>query len=93
MEISGVNPLSLAASATAQQPSPERQADNRELIQAVKAINATETFGNQSELTFILDRATKQAIMRVVDRETGKVIRQIPQEYVLRIAEDLRARD
>ena len=92
MEINGVNQLSLAASAAAQQPSPQVVAEQRELIQAVKAINASEAFGNQSELTFILDRATKQAIMRVVDRETGKVIRQIPQEHVLRLAEDLRAR-
>lgn len=90
MEISGVNQLALAASATAQQPSPEIVAEKRELIQAVKAVNQSEAFGNQNELTFVLDRATKQAIMRVVDRETGQVIRQIPQEYVLRLAEDLR---
>jgi flagellar protein FlaG len=90
MEISGVNQLALAASATAQQPSPEIVAEKRELIQAVKAANQSEAFGNQNELTFVLDRATKQAIMRVVDRETGQVIRQIPQEYVLRLAEDLR---
>ena len=92
MDISGVNQLSLAAAAAANQPSPELVAEKRELIQAVKAINATEALGNQNELTFVLDRNTRQAIMRVVDRETGKVIRQIPQEYVLRLAEDLRER-
>lgn len=92
MEFSGVNPNSLAVAATVHQPSQEDLAEKRELIQAVKAINASEAFGNQSELTFVLDRATKQAIMRVVDRETGKVIRQIPQEHVLRLAEDLRDR-
>jgi flagellar protein FlaG len=91
MEISGVNQLSLAASATAHEPSPEMMAEKRELIQAVKAINESEAFGNESELTFVLDRTTKQAVIRVVDRETGEVIRQIPQEHVLRLAEDLRA--
>ena len=61
----------------------------RELIKAVKALNQTELFGENNELTFILDRNTHRPLMRLVDRKTREVIRQIPPESVLRVAEDL----
>jgi len=70
--------------------SPELRAEDRELIQAVKALNATEMFGQDSELTFVLDRETRRPLVRIVDRETKEVIRQIPPEYALRMADDLR---
>jgi flagellar protein FlaG len=47
-------------------------------------------FGTNSELTFVLDRETHRPVVRIVDRATNEPIRQIPPEYVLRIAEDLR---
>jgi flagellar protein FlaG len=66
-------------------------AENRELIQAVKAVNATELFGTRSELTFSMDRQTQRLVVRLVDKETKDVIRQYPPEYVLRLAEDIAA--
>jgi len=65
---------------------PEVVAQNRELIQAVKSVNAAEHFGPDSELTFLLDRHTQRPIMRVVNRRTKEVIQQIPPEYVLELA-------
>ncbi len=65
----------------------ETVAKNRELIQAVKAVNAAEMFGSDSELTFLVDRQTQRFVIRLVDRETKDLIRQIPPEYVLRMAE------
>ncbi len=62
--------------------------ENREVIQAVKAVNAAELFGANSELTFGVDRLTKRPVIRLVDKTTKDVIRQIPPEYVLRLAED-----
>jgi flagellar protein FlaG len=67
----------------------QRAAENREVIQAVKAVNAAEMFGTNSELTFLVDRMTQRPVIRLVDKETRDVIRQIPPEYVLRMAEDL----
>jgi flagellar protein FlaG len=64
-------------------------AENRELIQAVKAVNQAELFGSGSELTFAMDRDSRRPIIRIVDRATKEVIRQVPAEYVLRMAEDL----
>ncbi len=68
----------------------ERVAEQRELIQAVKALNAAELFGQNNELTFVLDRETRRPVVRIIDRNTNELIRQIPPEYVLRLAEDLK---
>ena len=65
---------------------PEVVAQNRELIQAVKSVNAAEHFGPNAELTFVLDRHTQRPIMRVVNSKTREVIQQIPPEYVLELA-------
>jgi flagellar protein FlaG len=67
----------------------ERLAENREIIQAVKALNGAELFGQNNELTFLLDRETQRPIIRLVDRKTKDVIRQIPPEYLLRMAEEI----
>ncbi len=64
-------------------------ARNREVIQAVKAVNASEMFGTRSELTFSMDRQSQRLVIRLVDKETKDVIRQFPPEYVLRMAEDI----
>jgi uncharacterized FlaG/YvyC family protein len=66
--------------------SPEVVAQNRELIQAVKSVNAAEHFGPDSELTFLMDRHTQRPIMRVVNSKTKEVIQQIPPQYVLELA-------
>ncbi len=65
---------------------PEVAAQNRELIQAVKSVNATEHFGPDSELTFSFDRHTQRPILRVVNSRTKEVIQQIPPQYVLEMA-------
>ena len=63
---------------------------HHELIRAVKAVNVAELFGQNSELTFVLDRETSRPLVRLIDRTTREVIRQIPPEYVLRMAAELR---
>ena len=65
---------------------PEIVAQNRDLIQAVKSINAAEHFGMDSELTFVRDRHTGRPVIRVVNSKTKEVIQQIPPEYVLELA-------
>lgn len=56
-----------------------------EVEQAVRALNvslADRTIGIQFEL----DPTTEKMIVRVVDNESGEVIRQIPNEEVVRMA-------
>jgi uncharacterized FlaG/YvyC family protein len=68
---------------------PEVVAQNRELIQAVKSINAAEHFGPDSELTFAMDRHTQRPVMRVVNSRTKEIIQQLPPQYVLELARGL----
>jgi len=73
--------------------SPNWLAENRELIQSVKSIDASGLFGEGSELSFTMDQETKQPVVRVIDRETHEVLWQAPPEYLLRVAEFLSAPD
>jgi uncharacterized FlaG/YvyC family protein len=59
-------------------------------VQAVKALNAAASFGENNELTFLLDRNSRLPVIRIIDRETKEVVDQIPPEYILRMAEELR---
>ncbi|HWB83341.1 MAG TPA: flagellar protein FlaG [Bryobacteraceae bacterium] len=68
----------------------ERAAENRDVIQAVKALNGTEMFGQENELQFQIDRQTQRMVIRIVNRKTKEVVSQIPAEYVVRLAEELR---
>jgi flagellar protein FlaG len=42
-----------------------------------------------TSISFSIDSATKKTVIKVSDAATGKVIRQIPQEDMLRIAAHL----
>ena len=67
-------------------------AQNREVVQAVKALNRTELFGHDNQLRFQKDARTGRMIVKVVNSKTNEVVSQIPPEYVLRLADDLKAR-
>jgi flagellar protein FlaG len=89
MQITGVDGMGLAPAHVAAPVPPNQAAGNRDVVQAVKALNAAETFGDSNELTFQLDRNTRQPVIRIVNRQTKEVIDQIPAEYVLRLAQQL----
>ena len=67
----------------------DKAAENREVVQAVKALNSTEMFGD-NELDFQRDPQTHRIVVRVLNRKTQEVISQVPQEYVLRLAADMK---
>jgi flagellar protein FlaG len=66
------------------------QAANRDLIQAVRAVNATDKLGDKNELSFSVDPRTRRPVVKIVNRDTQEVITQIPNEEVLRLAESLK---
>ena len=68
----------------------DRSAETRAVVKAVKAINGTEMFGPENELRFQQDPETRKLVVRVVNRKTHDVISQVPAEYILRLAEDLK---
>jgi flagellar protein FlaG len=67
----------------------DKVSEKREVIQAIKAVNGTEMFGPENELRFQRDSETNRFVVRVINRKTREVISQVPEEYVLRIAEDI----
>ena len=69
------------------------QAANREVIHAVRAVNASGQLGDKNQLTFSLDRHTRRPIITIVNRDTHEVVDQIPNEQVLRLAENLKQPD
>ena len=88
MNISSISSLaSHLNEATKTEPKQSTQ-DQKALIQAVKAVNAAELFGQENELTFIIDRAAKIAVVRIVNKKTGEVVQQIPTQQVLKLAEE-----
>jgi len=89
MDISSIKPSEY----TVAQPAPIQHAEaaqRRELIFAAKSINSSGLFG-QNQLVFIVDPQTRRPVIRVEDRDTHEVLLQLPPEYVLRLAKDLRS--
>jgi uncharacterized FlaG/YvyC family protein len=89
MNISSISSLSshLSASTEASEPKPPLGEDQKAVIQAVKAVNASGILGEENELTFIIDRMANTAVVRSVNKKTGAVVQQIPSEQVLRMAD------
>lgn len=89
MDISAMNRVQ-ALPVTAPAIPVDQAAENREVVQAVRALNGTEMFGQDNELLFQRDSQTQRMLIRVVNRKTKEVISQLPPEYVLRLADNLR---
>ena len=90
MDISSVS-RTLHTSVATEAPIPVvKAAENREVVQAIKAVNGTEMFGQDNQLMFQRDPKSQRMVVRVVNRKTNEVVSQIPAEYVLRLAEELK---
>jgi uncharacterized FlaG/YvyC family protein len=67
-----------------------KAAESRQVAQAVKTVNGAEMSGQDSELMFRMDPATERMVIQWVNPRTREVISQMPREYLLRLAEDLK---
>ena len=90
MDISAVNRSVQTAPANTVPVPVEQAAANRDVVQAIKALNGTEMFGQDNQLRFQKDPHSGRIIVKVVNSKTNEVISQIPPEYVLSLAEDLK---
>ena len=90
MEISAIDRSAQPSNVPAASIPVDQAAENREVVRAVKALNGTEMFGEENQLTFRRDPETQRMVVRVINRKTDEVVSQIPAEYVLRLAEDLK---
>ena len=90
MDLTAINRSETGIHAPAPQVTVDKAAEKREVVQAVKVVNGTEMFGPENEMIFQKDPETKRYVIRVVNRKTREVLSQVPEEYVLRLAEDLK---
>jgi flagellar protein FlaG len=61
----------------------------RAAVVAIRALNKSEMMGSDRELQFARDKETKRPVVRIVQRETGEVLEQIPPEQVLKMLASL----
>ena len=92
MNTSSINSLAFQHDGAAHPAPPKATEDQKALIQAVKAVNAAEMFGQENELTFVIDRAARIAVVRIVNKKTGALVQQIPNQQVLKMAEESNGR-
>jgi len=90
MDITPVN-WSLDQISTANGPGAVPTAQDREVVRAVRALNNSGLTGDDRQLVFQRDAQTQRMVIRLVDPKTSEVITQIPPEYVLRLAEEMKA--
>lgn len=64
------------------------RASHAEVNKAVVQINDYLQQQNRS-LEFTVDKSTGQTVIKIVDQANGKVLRQIPPEYMLQLAQTL----
>ena len=74
--------------------SPQSQQHENEATRPEDIVSAAERIREhvqslQRDLNFSMDDSTGQVVVRVVDGDSGKVVRQIPSEEILRLAERL----
>jgi flagellar protein FlaG len=92
MDISTIDGLITGVAPAASPPVHEAE-ERRTMIHAVRAVNAAELYGQENELSFAFDRHTRRTVVRIVDKKTREVVQQIPNEQVLRLAEELQQRE
>ena len=64
---------------------PGQRIDVNEAVERIR----TQVQGLQRDLNFSVDDSTGQVVVQVLDGDSGKVVRQIPSEDLLRLAERL----
>lgn len=69
---------------TLKEPDPTAQ-----IILAVRRLNKTEFMGEGRELKFTRDEETQRQVIRIVNRETGEVIDEVPPQNILHMLADL----
>jgi|SRR5580658_2360494 uncharacterized FlaG/YvyC family protein len=88
ISVSAATSVPAPSSGTPVSQTPADRTLNRAVSVAVGRLNETSYAGEGREVTFSLDPATKQPVVKVIDTATKEVIRQLPPEYLLQMAAD-----
>lgn len=84
------SPMNLEPAGNSLPPQGHKAAKVRQaaMDQAVLQVNSF-LQSQQRTLEFSVDKSTGRPIIKVIDQSTGKVLRQIPPEYIIRLAQTL----
>jgi uncharacterized FlaG/YvyC family protein len=66
---------------------------HRELVRAIGQVNGARVLGQDNELQFSVDSASRRPVILLVNRDTREVVGQIPPEYITKLASDIAAGD
>ena len=79
----------VAAVTPIQQSKPEAAVSRTELQNAVDVVNQAVAL-EQRSLSFSIDDVSGRSVIKVVDFETDELIKQIPSEELLKVAQDIK---
>jgi uncharacterized FlaG/YvyC family protein len=98
MDVAGVSQAAVVAKAGVQKPETARpemtravkpseitKTDVEQMVESLKDLTAT----LQTSLNFSVDEGTNNIVVKVIDRNTDKVIKQIPPESLLKLQEKM----
>ena len=71
-------------------PRPDGLDHIRQLAKAVKVVNESGQIAVDRELSIALGSKSGQPVMRLIDRKTREIVQQIPEERVVRMAEEFK---
>ena len=83
----------IASSSLPAAPAPAHTAApsvNRDLATAVQTLNQNGTAGPGREFSIAIDGKTRVAVVRIVDKATNELIEQIPSQYILDLAQQIK---
>jgi flagellar protein FlaG len=75
--------------AVAKKPTPQQQPQPAQVQKAIEAFKQQIDSKTPNSLAFSVDSANGKTIVRITDSETGEMIRQIPSEEMVAIAQSL----
>ena len=95
MNVDGMSKMSSSSQRSAQDERDAKSADQNIKVTDEKLQQATEAMGKiaqamNSHLNFSVDTSTGKTVVKIINGDTGKVIRQIPPEETLRIMSKMR---
>ena len=70
-------------------PAEKKEPAAKEIRQAVEQVRKQVEAKAPNELSFSIDQETGRSVVRIVDRKTGEVLRQIPAQEMLDIAKSI----
>jgi flagellar protein FlaG len=89
MQIGPISRIDPSELRTSQSQSQQHPFEAGELARAVKLLNQSNLFGDRRELSFRWDADSHRPIVRIVDRQSGEVIQEIPSQELLRMTAEM----